>query len=81
MEINLSEEHQTLKTREEEFRGKHVLVIGGEIHEIKDDEQGVQLLEEVRKKHPGRIPLLTYVMKEELYILCPVFQPRKPVDA
>ena len=43
MEIDFSQEHQTLKAREEEFRGKHVLVIGEEIHEIKDDEQGVRL--------------------------------------
>ena len=71
MQIDFSQEHQTLKAREEEFRGKHVLVIGEEIHEIKDEEQGIQLLEEIRKKHPGRIPLLTYVTKEELYILCP----------
>jgi len=71
MEVDFSQEHQALKAREEEFGGKHVLVIGEEIYEIKDEEQGVRLLEEVRKKHPGRIPLLTYVMKEELYILCP----------
>jgi hypothetical protein len=71
MEIDFSQEHRTLKAREEEFRGKHVLVIGKEIYEIKDEDQGTRLLEEVRKKHPGRVPLLTYVMKEELYILCP----------
>jgi hypothetical protein len=71
MHIDFSQEHQTLEAREEEFRGKHVLVIGEEIHEIEDEEQGVRLLEEIRKKHPGRIPLLTYVTKEELYILCP----------
>jgi len=70
MEVDFSQEHQTLRAREEEFRGKHVLVIGEEIHEIKDEEQGVLLLEEIRKKYPGRIPLLTYVMEEELYILC-----------
>ena len=27
MEIDFSQEHQTLEAREEEFRGKHVLVI------------------------------------------------------
>lgn len=70
MEVDFSQEHQTLRAREEEFRGKHVLVIGEEIYEIKDEEQGVLLLEEIRKKYPGRIPLLTYVMEEELYILC-----------
>lgn len=70
MEVDFSQEHQTLKAREEEFRGKHVLVIGEEIYEIKDEEQGLLLLEEIRKKYPGRIPLLTYVMEEELYILC-----------
>jgi hypothetical protein len=65
MEVNLSTEHQTLKVREEEFRGKHVLVIGTEIYPIEDGEQATQLLERLRKQHPGKIPLLAYVMKGE----------------
>jgi len=31
MEVDFSQEHQALKAREEEFGGKHVLVIGEEI--------------------------------------------------
>jgi len=70
MEVDFSLEHKTLKAREEEFRGKHVLVIGTEIYPIEDGEQATQLLERLRKQHPGKIPLLAYVMREDTYILC-----------
>jgi len=65
MEIDFSQEHQTLKAREEEFIGKHVLVIGTEIYPFEDGEQAPQLLERLRKQYPGKIPLLAYVMKGE----------------
>jgi len=65
MEADFSLEHKTLKAREEEFRGKHVLVIGAEIYPIEDGEQATQLLERLRKQHPGKIPLLAYVMQGE----------------
>ena len=70
MEIDFSQEHQTLEAREDEFRGKHVLVIGTEIYPFEDGEQATQLLERLRKQHPGKIPLLAYVMREDTYILC-----------
>ncbi|HID64897.1 MAG TPA: hypothetical protein EYP49_19435 [Anaerolineae bacterium] len=38
------EEHETLAARENEFRGKPVVVVGKEIHEIESGEQGAQLL-------------------------------------
>ena len=69
MEIDFSQEHQTLEAREDEFRGKHVLVIGTEIYHIEDGEQATQLLERLRKQHPGKIPLLAYVMREDTYLL------------
>lgn len=69
MEVDFSQEHQTLKAREEEFRGKHVIVIGTEIYPIEDGEQAARLLERLRKQHPGKIPLLAYVMREDTYIL------------
>jgi hypothetical protein len=65
MEIDLSQEHQTLKARDAEFRRKHVLVIGTEIYPFEDGEQATQLLERLRKQHPGKIALLAYVMKGE----------------
>ena len=70
MQIDFSQEHQTLEAREDEFRGKHVIVIGTEIYPIEDGEQATQLLEHLRKQHPGKIPLLAYVMREDTYILC-----------
>ena len=63
------EEHETLAARENEFRGKHIVVVGKEIHEIENGEQGAQLLKRLRKEHPDKIPLITYVMTEEIYIL------------
>jgi hypothetical protein len=65
MEIDFSQEHKTLKAREEEFRGKHVFVIGTEIYPFEGGEQATQLLERLRKQHPGKIALLAYVMKGE----------------
>jgi len=69
MDSDFSQEHRTLEAREEEFRGKHVLVIGTEIYPFEDGEQATQLLERLRKQHPGRIPLLAYVMREDTYLL------------
>ena len=70
MVVDLTREHETLKAREAEFKGKHVLVVGDEIYELGDDEEAKRLLDEVRRAHPGKIPLITYVMEEEIYILC-----------
>ncbi|MBI4789353.1 MAG: hypothetical protein HY782_20165 [Chloroflexi bacterium] len=63
-------ENRTLKKHEDEFRGKNVIVIGTEIHPIKNGKQAARLLEELRRKYPKRTPLLTYVWGDETYILC-----------
>jgi ribosomal protein L10 len=62
-------ELRTLKARENEFRGRNVIVIGKEIHAIENGEQAARLMEELLKKYPKRAPLLAYVMEDEMYIL------------
>ena len=69
VKIDFSREHKALAAREEEFRGKHVIVVGDEIYPFEDGEEGLRILESVREEHPDKIPLVTYVMKQELYIL------------
>ncbi len=62
-------ELRTLRTHENEFRGKNVLVIGNEIYAIESGEQAARLLEELLRKYPKKAPLLAYVMEDETYIL------------
>ncbi len=73
VKIDFSREHKALAEREEEFRGKHVIVVGDEIYPFEDGKEGLQILRRVRREHPDRIPLVIYVMKKEgLYPLrCP----------
>lgn len=61
VEIDFGQEHKTLAEREDEFRGKHVIVVGDEIYLFEDGEEGLRILERVRREHPDRIPLVTYV--------------------
>lgn len=65
VEIDFGQEHKTLAEREDEFRGKHVIVVGDEIYLFEDGEEGLRILERVRREHPDRIPLVTYVMNGE----------------
>ena len=62
-------ELRTLQSRENEFRGRNVIVIGKEIYAIENGEQATRLLEELLKKYPNKTPLLAYVMEDETYIL------------
>ena len=75
VEIDFNQEHKALAQREDEFRGKHVIVVGDEIYPFEDGEEGVRILE-LRRKHPDRIPLVIYVMKgEAVYPLSPRLKP------
>ena len=75
VEIDFSQEHKALAQREDEFRGKHVIVVGDEIYPFEDREEGVRILE-LRREHPDRIPLVIYVMKgEAVYPLSPRLKP------
>ncbi len=63
-------ELETLRAHEEEFRGRHVIVIGNEIVGAKDGTEAVRLLHEMEKRHPGKSPLLSYIPeKDTTYIL------------
>ena len=65
VKIDFSREHKALAAREEEFRGKHVIVVGDAIYPFEDGEDGLRILERVGREHPNKIPLVTYVMKEK----------------
>jgi hypothetical protein len=67
--IDFSREHKALAAREEEFRGKHVIVVGDEIYPFENGEEGLRILARVRREHPHKISLVTYVMNEEDLIL------------
>lgn len=51
------------------YFGKHIVVVDHEVYEATTGEEAVHILEEVRKKHPGKQPLLAYIPKEETLIL------------
>jgi len=54
VKIDFSQEHKTLAEREDEFRGKHVIVVGDEICPFEDGEEGLRILEHVRRE--GSVP-------------------------
>lgn len=52
------------------YRGKHVVVIGDEVHVLPYDEQEAdRLFEKLEKEYPEETPTLLFVPKEESYIL------------
>ena len=51
------------------YFGKHVVVVDGEVYVATTGDEAVRILEEVRKKYPGKQPILAYVPKEEALIL------------
>lgn len=51
------------------YFGKHVVVVDHEVYEATTGEEAVRILEEVRKKYPGKKPVLAYIPKEETLIL------------
>lgn len=51
------------------YFGKHIVVVDHEVYEATTGEEAVRILEEVRKKYPGKQPVLAYIPKEETLIL------------
>lgn len=52
-----------------DYFGKHVVVVDSEVFVATTGDEAVRLLEEVRKKHPDKQPILAYIPKEETLIL------------
>lgn len=51
------------------YFGKHVVVVGDEVFVATTGDEAVRILEEARKKHPDKQPMLAYIPKEETLIL------------
>ena len=57
-------------TAEEKYQGKQVVIMGGRIFILpEDDQKAVTLVEDLEKKHPNQIPHLVFVPRPETYIL------------
>ena len=51
------------------FRGKHIIVAGGEIFTAKTGKKASKILAEVRQKYPKETPAVTYIPKADALIL------------
>lgn len=51
------------------YFGKHVVVVDGEVFVANTGDEAVRILEKVRKEHPTKKPVLSYIPKEETLIL------------
>lgn len=51
------------------YRGKHVIVIGGQIFSAATGKQAQKILEKVHRKYPKEIPAITYIPKADTLIL------------
>ena len=51
----------------EEFRGKHIALIGKEVVASGESAKGV--LEKAKEKYPSKMPVLTFVPKKEILVL------------
>jgi hypothetical protein len=55
---------------EEKYQGKQVVVIGGQIFILpEDDWKATALVDDLEKKYPNQIPHLVFVPRSETYIL------------
>lgn len=60
---------------EEKYQGKQVVLIGGQIHILpEDDQESVKLMKELEEKYPNEIPHLIFVPRPETYILI-IYEP------
>lgn len=53
-----------------QYRGYHVIVIGGKAFTAKTGERASQILKDVRKQFPGQTPAITYIPDADSLILC-----------
>ena len=51
------------------YFGKHVVVVDDKVSVATTGEEAVRILEDVRKRYPGKKPILAYIPKEEALIL------------
>jgi len=58
-----------------QYKGKHIIIIGGRIFAAKTGLAASKMLEELLKKYPRSTPTLTYIPKADTLILTEVFLP------
>ena len=51
------------------YKGKHILIIAGQIFTARTGERMGKILDKMRKKYPKEIPEITYVPKADTLIL------------
>ena len=51
------------------YRGYHVVVVAGKVFKARTGERASQILEDVRKKYPKKIPAITYIPDADSLIL------------
>lgn len=51
------------------YFGKHIVVFDDEVHVATTGEEAVRILEQLRKQHPDKKPVLAYIPKDETLIL------------
>jgi hypoxanthine-guanine phosphoribosyltransferase len=67
---NYNIEHKTIQAHAEKFRGQHVIVVGTDIVGSKNGDTLARLLRQMEKRHPKRVPLISFVPeKDKIYIL------------
>ena len=52
-----------------QYRGYHVVVVGGKVFKARTGEKASKILEEVHKKYPEEIPEITYIPDADTLIL------------
>ncbi|MDI6794375.1 MAG: DUF5678 domain-containing protein [bacterium] len=52
-----------------DYRGKHIVMIAGEVFTAKTGKEASKIFDRVTKKYPGKTPTITYVPKEDTLIL------------
>ena len=52
-----------------QYKGKHIIIIGGKIFAAKTGSASSKMLEELVKKYPRSTPMLTYIPKADTLIL------------
>jgi len=65
----VSKELENLMSNVEKYRGKHVVAVEDGIIVVSDEEKLKKALEEMENKYPGKTPLITFVLEEEVMIL------------
>ncbi|MBI5652560.1 MAG: hypothetical protein HZC40_19240 [Chloroflexi bacterium] len=63
-------EQKTIDEHADEFQGQYVVVVGKDIAGSKNGDELFRLFRQMEKRHPKRVPLISFVPeKDKIYIL------------